>query len=118
MQKHVAPATAAGALALHLIGDEEADKRQTLNNLLGNRSRNQGLNRCVAWTATAKWVDRMKRRDTLLRVPGHAETSPSAAAGARVLLMAVACFKAVVKAVKNQTSNLKRPISCSFQSSP
>ena len=34
---------AAGALALPLIGDEEADKR--LNNLLGNRSRNQGLNR-------------------------------------------------------------------------
>src|SRR5207247_8622591 len=39
------------ALALPLIGDEEADKP---NNLLGNRSRNQGLNRCVAWTATAK----------------------------------------------------------------
>ena len=63
---------AAGALALPLLGDEEADKLQTLNNLLGNRSRNQGLNRCVAWTATAKRVDRMKRRDALLRVPGLA----------------------------------------------
>src|SRR6266480_3413543 len=62
---------AAGALALPLLGDEEADKLQTLNNLLGNRSRNQGLNRCVAWTATAKRVDRMKRRDALLRVPGQ-----------------------------------------------
>src|SRR4030095_8014542 len=62
---------AAGALALPLIGDdEEADKR--LNKLLGNRSRNQGLNRCVAWMATAKWVDRMKRRDVLLRLPGYA----------------------------------------------
>ena len=83
--QHVAPATAAGALALHLIGDEEADKLQTLNNLVGNRSRDQGLNRCVAWTATAKWVDRMKRRDALLRVPGHAETCPSAARRACVI---------------------------------
>src|SRR5438552_15525671 len=62
---------AAGALALPLLGDEEADKLQTLNNLLGNRSRNQGLNRCVAWSATAKRVNRMKRRGALLRVPGH-----------------------------------------------
>ncbi len=62
---------AAGALALPLIGDEEADKLQTYNDLLGNRSRNQGLNRCVAWMATAKRVDRMKRRDVLPRVPGR-----------------------------------------------
>ena len=59
---------AAGALALPVIGDEEADK---LNHLLGDRSRNQGLNRCVAWMATAKRVDRMKRRDVLPRVPGR-----------------------------------------------
>ena len=68
---------AAGALALPVIGDEEADK---LNNLLGNRSQDQGLNRCVAWSATAKRVDRMKRRGALLRVPGHAEACPSAEA--------------------------------------
>jgi hypothetical protein len=61
---------ATGALALPLIGDEEADK--LLNKLLGNRSRNQGLNRCVAWMATAKRVSRMKRRDALLRVLEHA----------------------------------------------
>jgi hypothetical protein len=34
---------AAGTLALLLIGDEEADKLQTLNNLLGNRSRESGV---------------------------------------------------------------------------
>jgi hypothetical protein len=39
------------ALALPPIGDEEADK---LNNLLENFSQNQGLNRCVSWTAMAK----------------------------------------------------------------
>ena len=77
---------AAGALALPLIGDEEADKLQTYNDLLGNRSRNQGLNRCVAWTATAKRVDRMKRRDAAPRVRGHAEACPSARPdGARVV---------------------------------
>jgi hypothetical protein len=43
MQKHVAPAIAAGPLALHLIGDEEADKLQTSNNLPENFSQNQGL---------------------------------------------------------------------------
>ncbi|PYK59565.1 MAG: hypothetical protein DME43_08555 [Verrucomicrobia bacterium] len=77
---------AAGALALPLIGDEEADKLQTYNDLLENRSRNQGLNRCVAWTATVKRVDRMKRRDAAPRVRGHAEACPSARPdGARVV---------------------------------
>src|SRR5947207_1431420 len=56
------------ALALPLIGDEEGDN---LNDLLGNRSRNQGLNRCVAWTAAAKRMDRMKGREAFLCVPGH-----------------------------------------------
>jgi hypothetical protein len=92
---------AAGALALPLIGDEEADKR--LNNLLGNRSRNQGLNPCVAWTATAKRVDRMKRRDVLLRLPGY--------------VVALISY-GVPKDVPPDESNLKLPIPCSFQSSP
>src|SRR5205809_5616216 len=99
---------AAGALALPVIGDEEADK---LNNLLGNRSRNQGLNRCVAWTATAKRVDRMKRRDALLRVPGHAAAFvsyrvPGKHVSAPPLLGG------------QSTSTLELPIPCSFQSSP
>ena len=58
---------AAGALALPVIGDEEADK---LNNLFGDRSRNQGLNRCVVRMATAKRVD-------LLRLICATENYPS-----------------------------------------
>ena len=95
---------AAGALALPLIGDEEADKR--LNNLLGNHSRNQGLNRCVAWTATAKRVDRMKRRDVLLRLPGYV-----------VAFISYGGPKDVPPPAPDE-SNLKLPIPCSFQSSP
>ena len=95
---------AAGALALPVIGDEEADK---LNNLFGDRSRNQGLNRCVAWTATAKRLDRMKRRDALLRVPGRAAAFVSYGVPS----------KHVPPPVSDE-SNLKLPIPCSFQGSP
>src|SRR5207248_11333749 len=75
-----------GTIAMHVLGDEDEDRIQTLINLLGNRSRNQRLNRCVAWTATAKRVDRMKRRNAAPRVRGHAEACPSARPdGARVV---------------------------------
>jgi hypothetical protein len=97
---------AAGALALPLIGDdEEGDKR--LNNLLGNRSRNQGLNRCVAWMATAKRADRMKRRDVLVRLPGYV-----------VAFVSYGVPKKHVPPPAPDESNLKLPIPCSFQSSP
>src|SRR5207253_6307136 len=99
---------AAGALALPVIGDEEADK---LNNLLGNRSRNQGLNRCVAWTATAKRVDRMKRRDALLRVPGHAASFVSYRVPGKHV-------SALPLLRGESTSTIELPIPCSFQSSP
>jgi len=102
---------AAGALALPLLGDEEADKLQTLNNLLGNRSRNQGLNRCVAWTATAKRVDRMKRRDALLRVPGHAASFVSYRVPGKHV-------SALPLLRGESTSTIELPIPCSFQSSP
>jgi len=95
---------AAGALALPVIGDEEADK---LNNLLGNRSRDQGLNRCVAWTATAKRVDRMKRRDAL---PCVQDMQPPS--------LATACQGSMSLPSVPDESNLKLPIPCSFQSTP
>jgi len=108
---------AAGALALPLIGGEEADKLQTLNDLLGNRSRNQGLNRCVAWTATAKREDRMKRRDALPCVRGHAAAYPSARQDGARVVDGDDLVKGGGEGPPDE-SNLKLPIPCSFQSSP
>jgi hypothetical protein len=108
---------AAGALALPLIGGEEADKLQTLNDLLGNRSRNQGFNQCVAWTATAKRVDRVKRSNAVPRVRGHGEACPSVRPGGVRVIDGDNLRHGGGRGAPDE-SNLELPIPCSFQSSP